>query len=140
MADTAVPIAKSDADIEHDIYQLMLDILGTRLSRDHVKYRVQDSVVILTGHIASSFGYEMLISNISQLDGVVAIDNEALYSDEDLRMQISENLPIGLRVHLLHGVAGLAGRLPADVDLLEVVSRIAELRGITSVDTDAVRQ
>ena len=139
MAETVTPIAKTDADIYSDVQRLMLDIFSTHLSRDHIRFRVQDSVVILEGHMAAIIGYDVLLDNLSHIEGVVAIDDEALYNDDDLRMQISELLPMGIRVHIMHGAVALAGKLPTDADLQEIIGSVGELHGVVSVNTDAIR-
>lgn len=130
----------TDEDILEDVNHLILDTFGVRMSREFFRVRVVDGVIIFSGNVSSVVGHEMLIDNARMIDGVMAIDDENLYNDEDLRMKLTKVLPRGMRVHVHHGAVRIAGRLPADTDLNEIIGRIGETHGVTIVDASAVRQ
>lgn len=140
MSEPTVEVVITDEDILADVHHLVRDTYGARMSREYLHIRVLDGVVILEGHLSSVVAHEMLIENVSAIDGVVGVDDDDLFHDRDLRLRISQMLPRGLRVLVSHGAVALSGRVAADVDLQEVVARIGEMRGVVLVDTDGVVQ
>lgn len=140
MAETKSTVLYSDADIHEEIHRLIRDNLGTHMSRGYFHVQVLNGVVTLKGNISSTIGYDVFVENLTAIDGVVAVDDDELYSDGQLRRQISNILPRGLRIRVLHGHVALSGRLPQDMDVNEIIGRIAEIRGVQSVNTSTVRQ
>ena len=140
MAESNSPVVFHDSDIEHAVYQLLGDNFGSQMSRQHLSVMVINGVVKVSGHIASSIGYQLFMDNLANIDGVVAIDDETLYNDEDLRMEISSLLPKGLRVRISHGIVALSGYATPDTDINEVISSIAKVRGVASINTDSLHQ
>jgi hypothetical protein len=140
MSESTVPDVFSDEGIIEDIHHLIRDTYGARMSREHFHVRVQDGVVIVSGHLASTVGHEMLIENLAAIDGVIAVDDEKLYNDPDLRLEISQLLPRGLRVLVNHGAVALSGRPSPDADLQALIGQIGEIPGVVLINTDSVVQ
>lgn len=133
------PIAVvSDEEILSHVQHLMHDTINTRMSHRHMRVRVTDGIVIMSGHLASEIGYDLLIDNIAAIDGVIAVDDTELFVDNDLRQQIITLLPRGVRVSVQHGAVALSGRPSTKFDLKELIGCIGELRGVVMVNTDSL--
>lgn len=127
------PPVTSDEGIAGNIRTLLRSYDPLKASRDTLDFAVMNGVVRFSGYVNNKRSYRVLMDNVPDIPGVVAVDDTHLYDDETLTYEIGEVLPLGLRVRAEGGEVFLMGRVPSDVDVQELILDIAEVPGVARV-------
>mgnify|MGYP001426977479 CR=1 FL=1 len=135
MATTEATHQRADLDIQHDIDRLERHYPPLVNDRHQVKIEVKDGAVTASGYTKSVPTYNYLLNSIEQLDGVKSVTADDLYIDEDLRRHVGHVVPPGISVNVEYGSAILAGRLPEDVVIEDLVKQVGMVEGIHRIVT-----
>ena len=127
-------IVRPDLDIEVDIQDLVAHYPPLAHDQHHFDFNVADGVVTLTGNLKSRVTHQYILANLPQIEGVKEVWAEALVNDDDLRLEISKQIPTGIFVNVEYGITKLTGRLESgtDVDTL-MSSLISSVQGIKRI-------
>lgn len=128
------PILYTDEDILEAIHAFIRSYDPLRMSRSHLHIAVHSGVVTISGYVKNARTHELLINALPNLEGVVAVDANHLYDDDNLLMKVGKRIPRGTRARVDHGRVTLMGQRPSDPEAL--MDDIGELEGIHSIGTD----
>jgi osmotically-inducible protein OsmY len=112
------------------------------LDLDHINYEVNDSEVLLTGHLSKSSHLDLVEVLVQEIRGVRAVRNE-LVVDRDLTLEVAHALavdprtrPFRIQVGATHGWIHLNGEVPSEEDCMaveEVAACVPQVRGIVTL-------
>jgi osmotically-inducible protein OsmY len=137
-----LPLERLKMEIEGRIANLEpLRTLG-----NHLKISVDsDGAIEVSGPVRSHLIKEMVLQSIRETPGVHTIEDDVI-ADPDLELDVAQALtsddrtreiPLGhIFIHSRSGVVSLAGKLPDDIqlsDVLDVVSSVDGVRDINSM-------
>lgn len=130
-----ISVLRSDMDILEDLHNLIYTYPPASHDREYFHVTVQDGVAKVSGHLRSIVVNHWMRGTLPQVEGLRALDLDALYNDDDLRLQVGQLVPPGVFVNVNHGAVTLTGRLPREVTDVEVVQRVATVKGVTRIGT-----
>ncbi len=121
-------------DIAEDIAALIRRFPPLSQSRHWFTCEVADGAVTLRGNIKSAIARRVLLDNVPDIPGVVAVHADDLHSDEDLRRQIGRLVPPGVLVQVDFGRVILSGSLPPRRKPESLIRRIEKVQGVRRVE------
>ncbi len=130
-----ISVLRSDIDILNDLHNLVYTYPPANHDRDFFHTSVKDSVVTVTGHVRSIVVERWMRGTFSQVEGLRELNLDALYNDDDLRLAIGHLVPPGVFVNVNHGAVTLTGRLPQGLTDVDLVQRVAAVKGVTRIGT-----
>lgn len=133
MADVARHTPRPDIDILSDVNSVIAQYPPTAADRHSFTTTVQDGLVTLHGHVRTPISRRYLINELPKLDGVRALDSDALFDDESIRLDVGRLLPDGAMANVLQGTVALAGALPHGDDLVALADVLARVPGVVRV-------
>jgi hypothetical protein len=93
-------------------------------------------VVTASGHVQTPITRRYFFERAIEIPGVVDVNVETLYDDENLRLDIGKVLPPGVRAaRIQYGGVVLTGSLPPDTGEETVVNQIKTIPGVQQVIT-----
>jgi osmotically-inducible protein OsmY len=130
---------RPDVDIHGEIDHLIAHYPPLQHDRHQITITVESGVVTVRGNLQSGVTHRYLLNNLPELEGVVAVNAEALYNDEVIRLEAGRVVPPGVVVaRVRYGQIVLGGRLPAGTAQEAVTGAAAQIPGVTRVLTSFV--
>lgn len=126
---------RSDEVIAQEIREFIRANDPVKASRPNFSFNVINGVVRLDGYVANRREYRILLDNIPEMAGVVAVDDTMLYDDENLLLKVAHYLPRGVRVRVEDGKVSLLGQIEDDTDAIELILDLAAVPGVDEVKT-----
>jgi osmotically-inducible protein OsmY len=135
MGETRTTAVRPDPDIEADIHRLMITYPPLAHDRHRVDIAVQDGAVTVSGHVKALPTYHYLLNNLSTVPGVKLVNADGFYNDEALRREVGRIVPYGIVVVMEYGAVILAGKLPEEFSIEDLVKEVALIPGVHRVIT-----
>lgn len=135
MSEALAVHTRPDIDIEKDAQNLMRHYPPLTNDRRRVSVTSQDGVVTVSGHVKSTPTYLYLLDHVAAIHGVKEVVNGGFYIDEEIRLNLGSVVPPGVNVNVEYGAVILAGRLPEDVNIEDLVREVALIPGVNRVLT-----
>jgi len=123
-------ISRSDLDIAEDIHKFIRTYAPLVQARPFIEAEVHEGRVTLRGHTRSPQARRVLVDNVPDIAGVVALDASQLYDDETLRLELGKVLPRGVRVRVNFGGVAVGGVLPAGTTAEDISAAIKRVPGV----------
>jgi osmotically-inducible protein OsmY len=126
---------RADYLILDDIRRIIINYPPLANDRHHINYDVKDGVITLSGYVRTQPNVTYLMSQLQQIEGLVGLVTDHLYTDESLRFEIGRVIPFGVQVRVEYGNVILAGRPVDAVDVqavLQIVSQVAGVRRVVN--------
>lgn len=130
-----ISVLRSDLDILDDIHNLVYKYPPASHDRDFFHVTVQNGVATVSGHLRSVVVDHWIRGTLSQVAGLQALNLDALYNDDELRLHVGHLVPPGVFVNVNHGAVTLTGRLPNEMTDVELVQHVAAVKGVTRIAT-----
>jgi hypothetical protein len=120
-------------DIREDIETIIRNYPPLRESRPHLKIDVDPAgKVTLSGNVRTHVIERVLVDSTRLVEGVTAVDDGALYNDDEVLVEAGKLLPPGVYLTAVNGALALTGREPANTDaLVEAVKAVTGVRAVT---------
>lgn len=128
-------VIRSDLDILDDLHSLMATYPPINHNRDFIRVVVNEGAVVVSGNVQSKVMYHWIINTFPRVEGVRALSVDALFCDDDLRLEIGQLVPPGVFVNVNNGTVTLTGRLPQGMVDAELVQTVANVRGVRRIGT-----
>lgn len=123
----------SDEVITQQIRDFLRGYDPIKASRPNFTFNVIHGIVRLEGYVANRREYRVLMDNLPEMPGVVAVDDSMLFDDETLLISLAHYLPMGARMRVEDGVVTLTGRIQDGTDPMELVLDLAAVPGVSEV-------
>ncbi len=137
MAETIGVKVYSDLDIYAGIQGIMQDSYPPLMhDRHRIKVEVNNGDVILSGHVKVPQTANYLLRHVQAVPGVKAVDVQAIYNDEAIRLDVGQVVPPGIQIVVEYGAVVLVGELPVGVEAEALVKTVAKVAGVHRVLTD----
>jgi ribose 5-phosphate isomerase len=131
--ETVQPSVRPAADIHEDIAGLIRSYPPLVQSRHQFMVEIADGVVTVRGYIKSIIAERVLQDNLPRIPGVVAVDLDALYNDESMRMALGKVVPAGALITVDYGVVIVSGHLPQGLTEEKLTAQIEQVPGVRRV-------
>ena len=126
---------RPDVDIEEDIYDIISHYPPLQADRHQLHFDVRDGVVNVSGHVRSLISRRYLGDRIPKIPGVYAVNIDNLFSEETIRLEAGQRIPIGVIANATYGTVILTGVLPDGKTPETIASSVAQIRGVERVVT-----
>lgn len=123
----------SDEVIAQEIRDFIRGYDPVKASRPSFSFSVINGVVRLEGYVANRREYRVLLDNIPEMAGVVAVDDAMLYDDESLLLTLANYVPRGVRLRIEDGKVSLLGQIQDDTNAIELILDLAAMPGVDEV-------
>jgi osmotically-inducible protein OsmY len=135
MVDTspANKVYRPAEDISEDIAALIRRFQPLAQSRHWFTYTVAEGVVTVRGNIKSPVGARVLLDNLPDIPGVVAVNAADLHDDPTLRVAVGKLLPPGIVITIDFGRVVLSGQLPPRRKPEALIRKIEAVPGVRRV-------
>jgi hypothetical protein len=134
MSETVATTQRTDLDILSDIESLIAQYPPLMKDRHNIDVQVKNGHVTVRGHLLSPNTRRYFLDTLPTIEGVQSINSDALYDDENTRLNIGKILPAGVRLaRMYYGIAILAGKLPDGMTADTAAAQIGQLPGVKSV-------
>jgi osmotically-inducible protein OsmY len=133
MTETTGQSTITDEGILLSIHDFVRSYDPLTAAREHLDFQVQNGVVRVTGHVQGARQKRVLLDNLPDLHGVVAVDDSGLYDDDSILSTVGVLLPRGVRARVSYGDVTLIGTAPADAKINELVIDVSEVPGVLEV-------
>ncbi|MFZ4815939.1 MAG: BON domain-containing protein [Phototrophicaceae bacterium] len=133
MAELAHTTTHPDVDLLTDVTDVFYEYPPLQHDRSRITVNVTDGVVTLSGHVKTSGTHEFLLRAVAQVAGVRAVHSETLYHDDALRIQVAQYIPYGVFLTVAYGALILNGKLPAGVNVVDLVAQLEKIAGVRQV-------
>lgn len=131
-------ITRPDMDIYADVEDVITYYPPLVNDRHHVKVQVEAGVVTVSGHVKTTISINYLRDNLTHIEGVKSVDMSQLFSDERLRIDIGQFIPMGVWANIEYGHVILSGHLPDGVSVSSVSAQISSLPGVRDIRTQFI--
>lgn len=126
---------RPDVDIEEDIQRIMRTYPPLSHDSHRIQVQVQDGSVTISGYVKALQTARYLRNRIATTPGVRAVNADALFDDESIRLQVGRVIPVGVYVNPEYGAVILSGKPPSDVSVEDLVKKVALVPGVHRVIT-----
>jgi len=126
---------RPDMDIEEDIHTMIAHYPPLQADRHRFDIDVVDGVVIPHGHVKTVISRRYLIDQIAKVRGVLSVNSDRLYDEEDIRLEAGQRIPTGVIINVSYGAVILTGALPEGATEEEVARAVAQVPGVERVVT-----
>lgn len=127
--------ARSDAAIEDDIHDIIVNYPPLSHGRHHIDVVVEDGHVTITGHVKTDPTELFLKKTVQQVPGVKSLNADELYSDSGVRLDVAKKIPYGVYVQVEYGSIVLTGKLPEGMKEDDLVKKVRDVPGVHRVIT-----
>ncbi len=103
--------------------------------RHRVEIAVDDGVLTVSGYVKALPTYNYALNNLKAVAGLRGFNADNFHCDEVIRRDVGQAIPIGVQVNVEYGAVILAGRLPEDTDVEQIVRKVALVPGVHRVLT-----
>ncbi|MCI0713430.1 MAG: BON domain-containing protein [Chloroflexi bacterium] len=131
MTETTDPSMVTDEGILIAIHDFVRSYDPLNAAKEHLHFEVLDGVVRVTGHVQGARQKRVLLDNLPDLPGVVAVDDTGLYDDDTILYNVGMLLPRGVRARVSYGDVYLIGTAPTDVNKL--IMDVSKVPGVLEV-------
>lgn len=136
MAETPIETTLADVDIQAAIDRLVTHYPPLVQDRHQLDFEVDKGKVVARGWVRTTITRRYLVDGLTALAGVVAVNSDQLYSDDDLRLQIGRLVPVGVFANMGYGAIVLTGDLPKGTTAAKLSAAIGKVKGVRAVYTD----
>jgi osmotically-inducible protein OsmY len=133
MAETQSQPIITDDSILRDIHDLVRSYDPLNAAKEYLKFQVMNGVVRVTGHVQGARQKKVLLDNLPNIRGVMAVDDTDLHADDSILYHVGTLLPRGVRARVSFGDVYLIGKRPDDVNVNELIMDISEVPGVLEV-------
>ena len=130
-----VRTSRSDADIQEVIERIITHYPPLVLDRHHINVQVSNGKVTVSGYIRTRITRKYFVDALRHNPEITELDADTLYSDEDIRLDVGQQIPAGVQSNIDHGAVVLTGRLPEGAQADQVVKAVQGVRGVRAVHT-----
>lgn len=128
-------VARPDLDIVEDVQTIIVRYPPLNNDRHKIHVTAENGVVFLSGYVSTPINRRWLVDRAAQVRGVIAVNDEALYDDETLRLDVGQVIPPGVIANVRYGVVVLTGRLPEGTTAEALAETVAAIPGVRQVIT-----
>jgi osmotically-inducible protein OsmY len=133
MTDAQIIEARPDVDIIEDVKEIIAHYPPLFADRHHLRINARDGVLILGGHVSSPISRRYLMDRAGEVRGVIRVNCDALYDEENIRLDVGGALPDGVIANVRYGTAILTGKLPDGMNEESLAERVGDVRGVERV-------
>lgn len=126
---------RADLDIAEDVATIVATYPPLQADRHNLRVDVQDGVVHFSGYLMTPISRYYLVELTAEVPGVQGIQDDGLFNDEALRLEIGRVLPPGVLVHVRYGTVVLSGHRPADMTDDQLAAAVSAVPGVKRVVT-----
>jgi osmotically-inducible protein OsmY len=124
---------RQDHLIINDIKRIIFSYPPANNDRNHIMFHVVDGVVHLSGYVRTEPTATYLVHRIGQIEGILGLVTDHLYTDEGLRLEIGRLVPFGVQVRVEYGNVILAGYPVDEIDIEQVLAKVSQVPGVLRV-------
>ncbi len=128
-------VTRPSVDIEEDIQGIIAHYPPLQADRHKLHIDVEDGVVALSGHVKTLITRRYVRDRAAQVRGVQAVNGERLYTEETIRLEAGQRIPLGVIANAIYGTVVLTGTLPEGKAAEEIASAVAQIPGVERVIT-----
>lgn len=129
------PSTRPELDILSDAKNLIASYPPTMHDRHYIDVKLNDGVLIVSGHVMSGVTRQELIKRLQTVRGIEKLDVRHLYDDGTVRINVSKLLPAGVSMTVRYGAVTMLGTLPETTSEEELVKQISAVPGVTRIVT-----
>lgn len=126
---------RPSVDIQEDIRSLIAHYPPLQADRFQLNIDVENGVVKVSGHVRSAITRTFFAQRAAEIPGVVAVNVDALYSEETIRLEAGQRIPTGVIANATYGTLVLTGALPEGETSEAVAQSVGQIPGVRRVIT-----
>src|SRR4051812_34324792 len=126
-------LARPNMDIEAEIGDIVAHYPPLQADRRQLHIEVRDGTVTLSGHVKTPINRRYLVDRVAHVRGVHSVNSDHLYSEEAIRIEAGQRIPMGVIANATYGTVILTGTLPDGKSAADVVQDVALIDGVQQV-------
>lgn len=133
MTETTTPPMITDEGILRSIHDFVRSYDPLNAAKEYLHFEVLNGVVRVSGHVQGERQKRVLLDNLPDIRGVMAVDSSGLYDDDSILYAVGLMLPRGVRARVSYGDVYLIGKRPDDLNVNELIMDVSEVPGVLEV-------